>query len=626
MNTSLALPRAPLVLLSVLSVGLALAGCGDLPDVASCSESTPCASGAWCRSGQCVANAAPVAVIEPPDSAGSNRPLLFRGAASHDDDPGDAVSAWSWKASAPPGTSGCEPLPATGNAADFSVVFPCPGEQEVSLSVQDSMGATSAARTLRVRVAATLDPPVAAVGPLLSIEHRCSGVPLSCTPWDGVSTEIALSATATGPAGVTFAYRWSVELPPELAGLPAPAVTFTPGESVADPGVRIETAGTAIAGRYTFVVAVTDSRGMVAVGRQQVDVGNRPPGISGGGRVLLPHGFDAATGRFVATGETPAASWSDPDGDPVTPLGFTSTRSGDGGNVFDVQGLGDRARITVVVPYVTPSDAGLLIGPGVSRRVDLIVADVNGARASTGWDVEVTNRPPRLVAPVAVASVDHGYEEAFLRYSAQAGLSTWVDDDGDPLLHSVGGDPSCVDVVGRQGTAWVTCSTPFTGRPDPGRLVGNHPLTVSAADPFETGPAQATALEVRNRAPRITVPRLPMEMSCVVDRFTCCAPSGEKGLCAEYDFRYVETAQAAPVVVDDDGDPLDLSAVAAGGCLAAGAVAQPCSGAACDPVLTMCNVVSGCGARFPGGGLSVSASDGAASVAGSIDVVGTCLP
>ncbi len=622
MNTSLALPRA----LVLLSVGLAVAGCGDLPDIASCSESTPCPSGAWCRSGQCVANAAPIAVIEPPDSAGSSRPLLFRGTASHDDDPGDAVSAWSWRASAPPGTSGCEPLPATGTAADFSVVFPCPGEHEVSLSVQDSMGATSAARTLLVRVAATLDPPVAAVGPLLAIEHRCSGAPLSCTPWDGVSPEVALSATATGPAGVTFTYRWSVELPPELAGLTAPTVTFTPGESAAEPRVRIETAGTAIAGRYTFVVAVTDSRGMVAVGRQHVDVGNRPPGISGGGRVLLPHGFDAATGRFVATGETPAASWSDPDGDPVTPLGFTSTRSGDGGNVFDVQGLVDRAQITVVVPYATPSDAGLLIGPGVSRKVELIVADVNGARASTSWDVEVTNRPPRLTVPVATASMDHAYDAVSRRYVAQAGLSTWVDDDGDPLLLSVGGDPSCTDVEGRQGTAWVTCSTPFTGRPDPGRLIGSHPLTVSAADPFEAGPAQATALEVRNRAPRLSAQRLPMEMSCVVDRFTCCAPSGEKGTCGEYDYKYVEIARTVPVVVDDDGDPLDLSAVAAGGCLAAGAVAQPCSGTACDPVLTMCNVVAGCGARFPGGGLSVSASDGAASVAGSIDVVGTCPP
>ena len=75
---------------------------------------TPCPAGAWCRSGQCVANAPPVAVIEAPAAPGTNRPLLLRGGASRDDDPGDSVSAWSWRASPPPGTTGCEPLPGQG--------------------------------------------------------------------------------------------------------------------------------------------------------------------------------------------------------------------------------------------------------------------------------------------------------------------------------------------------------------------------------------------------------------------------------------------------------------------------------------------------------------------------------
>ena len=574
-----------------------------------------------------MANAAPVAVIDPPDSVGSNRPLLFRGTASHDDDPGDAIAAWSWKASPPAGAPECEPFPGTGSGAEFSVVFPCAGEHEISLAVVDSMGLESAIRTLRVRVEATIDPPLLAVGGDRSVEHLCSGAPLSCTPWDGLSQEVALSAAATGPAGVAFTYRWSVELPPELSAQAVPSVKFSPGEAAAVPRVRIETAGTAIAGRYTFVVAATDSRGMVAVGRQRIDVGNRPPVVSGGGSISLPHGYDATTGRFVATGETPAATWSDPDGDPVTPLGYTSSRSGDGGNVFDVQGLVDRARITVVVPYAEPSDAALLIGPGVSRRVELVVTDVNGARASAGWDVEVTNRPPRLAAPVATASVDHTYEAPFQRYAAQAPLSTWVDDDGDPLLLSVGGDPTCLDVVERQGTAWVTCSIPFTGRPDPGPLLGNHLLTIAAADPFEAGPSQATTLEVRNRIPRLSSAQpITMEMPCVDDRSTCCTPGVEKSVCYEYDVQFLEAAQAITVVVDDDGDPVDLSAIAAGDCLSAGPVTQPCSGAACDPVLTLCAVRSVCGEWLPRGQLAVSASDGVGSVTGSIVVDGICRP
>jgi hypothetical protein len=565
-------------------------------------------------------------VIEPPSAAGSNRPLLFRGAGSRDDDPGDSIAAGSWKARPPAGSTGCEPLPGTGAGADFSVVFPCAGDHEVALTVLDSMGLESAVRTLRFRVEPTLDPPLLTAGLDVSSGHRCGGTPISCTPWDGVSAEVGLSAAGTGPAGVSFTYRWTVELPPELAHQPAPRITFSPGDTSAEPTVRIETSGTAISGRYAFVVAATDSRGMVAVGRQRVDVGNRPPVLSEGGRVLLPHGYDAASARFVATGDTPVATWSDPDGDPVTPLGFTSSRSGDGGSVFDVQGLGDHARVTVVVPFTKPADAALLIGPGVSRRVELIVADANGARASAGWDVEVTNRAPRLAAAVATASVDHTYEASFQRYAAQAALSTWVDDDGDPLLPSVGDDPACAEVVERQGTAWVTCSAPFTGRPDPGRLVGVHALATSVSDPFGNGPSQETRLEIRNRPPRLAVLQVGMEMPCVADRLTCCTQDPQKGTCAEHDFQFLQTSATTSVVVDDDGDPLDLATVASGGCLSAAAVAQPCAGAACVPVVTMCGNRWACAAWLPLGALSVTAGDGLANVAGTIDFLGTCRP
>ena len=622
MGTCLARLRAPLVF---VTFALVLAGCGDLPSPAACSASTPCPSGSWCRSGSCVANAPPVAVIDPPSTAGSNRPLLFRGTGSLDDDPGDTIAAWSWKATPPAGSTGCEPLPGTGASADFSVVFPCAGDHEISLGVVDTMGLPSAVRTLRLRVEPTLDPPLLTAGLDVSTGHRCGGTPISCTPWDGVSAEVGLAAAGSGPSGVTFTYRWTVELPPELAQQPVPRITFSPDDTSAEPAVRIESSGTAISGRYTFVVAATDSRGMVAVGRQRVDVGNRPPVLSGGGRVLLPHGYDAASARFVATGETPVATWSDPDGDPVTPLGFTSSRSGDGGSVLDVQGLGDHARVTVVVPFTKPSDAGLLIGPGVSRRVELIVADANGARASAGWDVEVTNRPPRLAVAVATVSVDHGYEAPFQRYAAQAALSTWVDDDGDPLLPSAGGDPACTEVVERQGTAWVTCSTPFTGRPDPGRLVGARALTTSVADPFVAGPSQETLLEIRNRPPRLVVRDLTVVMPCAADRTFCCSVE-PKGICPEFNLRFVATSVTTPVVVDDDGDPLDLSTAATGGCLSAAAVAAPCVGAACDPVLTMCGDSWACGAWVPTGGLSVSAGDGLASITGTVDVLGSCPP
>jgi hypothetical protein len=506
------------------------------------------------------------------------------------------------------------------------VVFPCAGDHEISLTVTDTQGASSAPRTIHLKVEPTVDPPRLAAGPDIVVGHRCAGAPLACTPWDGTSGEVSLTAAGEVPAGVSFSYRWTVELPAELASQTAPRITFTPAETAAEPRVRIETSGTAISGRYTFVVVLTDSRGMVAVARQRVDVGNRPPVLTGGGPVLLAHGYEPGTRRFVASGETTPASFADPDGDPVTSLGFTATHAGDGGAVFDAQDQGDRARLTVVVPYEKPADASRLIGPTVSRRVELVVADVNGARASASWEVTVANRAPRLAVAVPATSVDHTFESAAARYAAQAALSTWVDDDGDPLVLAVSGDARCADLAERQGTAWVTCSAPFTGRPDPGGLVGTRLLAVAVRDPFEAGPGQETRLEVRNRPPRLAGTQVTLAMTCNPDRFTCCTTDPGKGSCSEHDFTWVETSAATPVAVDDDGDPLDVSVSAAGGCLAAAPVAGACTGAACDPVLTMCGNRWSCGEFLPVGTLAVSAGDGLAASAGTFTVDAVCRP
>jgi hypothetical protein len=572
-----------------------------------------------------VANAPPVAIIEAPASPGTNRPHLLQGGSSRDDDPGDAVTTWSWKISPPPGTTACEPLPAQGSGPELSVLFPCAGDHAVTLTVADTQGLASSPRTIHLAVEPTIDPPRLTAGADVVVPHRCAGTPLACTPWDGSASDVALTAAGEVPAGVSFSYRWSVELPAELAAQAAPRITFTPSEAAAEPRVRIETSGTAIAGRYTFVVLLTDSRGMVAVARQRIDVTNRPPVLTGGGAVILPHGYEPATRRFVASGETGPATWSDPDGDPVTSLGYVATHAGDGGAVFDAQEQGDRARLTVVVPYEKPADAARLIGPSVSRRVDLAVADANGARAATSWEVTVANRAPRLAAAVPATSVDHTFEAAAARYAAQAALSTWVDDDGDPLALSVSGDARCPELVERQGTAWVTCSAPFSGRPDPGGLVGTRVLAVAARDPFEAGPGQETRLEVRNRPPRLAATQITLAMTCKPDR-TCCTTDPGKGNCSEYDFIWVETSAAAAVAVDDDGDPLDVAVAAAGGCLTAAPVAGACTGSACDPMLTLCGDRWACGAFLPDGSLAVSAGDGLAAVAGTVTVQATCRP
>ena len=620
MYTNPALSRASF-LVSLLAA--LLAGCGDLPTPRTCSSGAPCSAGSWCRSGVCVANAPPVALIETPASPFSNRPVLFRGGGSHDVDPGDAVASWAWKASAPAGTSGCEPLPASGSGADFTVVFPCGGDHDLSLTVTDSLGLVGAERTVRVHVEATLDPPMLFVAPDISVDHRCSGAPLACTSWNDLSSSIGLFATGIAPPGASFTFRWSVELPPELASQPPPRVIFTPDETAAAPRVLIETAGTAIAGRYTFVVAATDSRAMVAVGRQRVDVGNRPPVVSGGGTVALPHAYEAATGIFVAAGNTPTATWTDPDGDPITLVGFSSSRTGDGGNVFDLQGQGDHARLTVVVPYTRPGDAAFLIGPEVRRHVDLIVADVNGARGAAGWDVTISNRAPRLVTAVPIASVDHSFEVAAQRYAAQAALSSWVDDDGDPVEFSSSGDPLCLDLANRQGTAWVTCSLAYAGRPAAASFAGTRSIRVAARDPFEPGPSQDTTLEIRNRPPRPLAVNVEFFTSCTNTR-ACCEVDPETRACMEFKYRYDPVSMLVPLVVDDDGDPLDLTATASGTCLAVAGAPLSCDPGGCSFELSLCGDPSFCSRSKPGGSLALTASDGLGSLSSTVTVGDNC--
>jgi hypothetical protein len=620
LDIGVALSRAS-ILASLLAA--LLAGCGDLPTPRTCSSGATCSAGSWCRSGQCVANAPPEALIEVPPSAGSNRPVTFRGGGSHDIDPGDSVTSWAWKTSAPAGTTGCEPLPATGSGADFTVVFPCGGDHDLSLTVTDSLGLAGAERTVRVHVEATLDPPALFVAPDLSVDHLCSGAPLSCTPWNGISSSIGLSATGIAPPGATFTFRWSVELPPQLASQPPPRVTFTPDETAAEPKVLIETAGTAIAGRYTFAVAATDSRGMVAVGRQRVDVGNRPPVVSGGGAIALSHAYEAATRSFVAAGNTPATTWTDPDGDPVGLVGFSSSRSGDGGNVFDVQGQGDHARLTVVVPYTRPGDAAFLLGPDVRRHVDLVVADVNGARGAAGWDVTISNRAPRLATAVTSVSVDHSFESAAQRYAAQAALSSWVDDDGDPIELSGSGDPLCLDVANRQGTAWVTCSLAYPGRPAVASFAGTRSILVAARDPFEDGPSQATTLEIRNRPPR--------PLAAFVEFFTSCAKNGgcceidpETRTCMEFTYRYDPASMVVPLVVDDDGDPLDLAATSSAPCLTVAAGPPGCGPGGCSFELSLCGNPSVCSRSTTVASLALSASDGLGSLSTVVGIDDNC--
>ena len=253
----------------------------------------------------------------------------------------------------------------------------------------------------------------------------------------------------------------------------------------------------------------------------------------------------------------------------------------------------------------------------------LVVADVNGARGTAGWDVTISNRAPRLATAVPTASVDHSFETAAQRYAAQAALSSWVDDDGDPLEFSSSGDPLCVDTANRQGTAWVTCSLAYPGRPAVASFAGTRSIRVAARDPFEPGPSQDTSLEIRNRPPRPLAFSVEFVTGCTKTS-ACCEFDVETRTCLDFKYRYDPVSMIVPLVVDDDGDPLDLAVAPSGTCLAVGGAPPSCGPEGCSLELSLCGDPSYC-SRFKAGGMfTLAASDGLGSMSTNVGVGSTC--
>jgi hypothetical protein len=619
-------------LLLAASFAAVAGACGSLPAGRNCAVRSDCPPDAHCRAGVCVADRPPVAVITAPASPRSNLLLSFGAHASHDPDPGDAVSAYAWGVRpAGPVDAACEPMMGSArDLAEVTVLFPCGGEFEVSLVVKDSLGLESAPAVRRILVDASTDPPHVVVGADGMRDHHCTGTPLRCTMWDGAGDAFLLSAQASGPLGVTFRYHWSATPPPELAGQPAPRVIFFPGPDAEAPAVQVETDGTAIAGDWRFDVVATDSRGMADAAHQRVRIANRPPVVTGGGTVVVHHAYDPALRRFTAWGTTPPAAWSDPDGDPVTPLGVAFGHSGDGpGATFGGVDLGDRAQFTIAVPHGATGSPAFLTGPGATRVVDFPVADANGARASARWAVEVDNRLPRLESAVPALAVPHAYDAAGVRYVAQAALSTWVDDDGDPLVPSVSGDARCAEVsaegrvvgAASRARAVVGCALPYPGVPAVEALAGGHDLMVTMSDPWGAGPAQASHVEIGNRAPRLLATSVMLVASCTP--IGACCDDGLALGCRAHEVVMAPSSGEARLVVDDDGDPLALG-LPGGSCLSATAPAQPCPAEGCAVALALCGGPLQCGAFAPSGVLGLTASDGLGRLEGSVAVDAAC--
>jgi len=614
------------------ALAAALAACGEVPAPRRCASAADCATDARCIQEVCVADAPPVAVITAPPSFLSNVSYVFGSSGSYDPDAGDAVASRQW--SLTPAQAPCPASPDAAATEALAVVFPCAGSFDVKLVVTDQLGVPSAPRVLRVLVTQSVDPPAVTVGPDLVLGHRCAGDPLLCTPLDeSQATTFALSASASGPAAGAFGYRWRSQLPPALEGKAPPTVTFSPDDASPAPVVSVETQGTAVAGPWEFVVEATDSRGLVAVGTQRVTIGNRPPEVQGAGAPLIevPHVFSpsapgAVTGTMAALGTTPIVAVADPDGDPLE-AAFSSSHSGDGTNAFLMQDLGDRASFSVVVLYGGPADGAFLIGPGVSRAIAFTATDVNGGGATATWEIRVTNRPPRVVAPVTALEVPHAFDAGGSRYRATAALATFADDDGDPLSLDAGtGDPICAGARLSPATpaaAEVECSVRYAGTPAANAIAGLHAVTATVRDAWAAAPA-ATNLTIGNRAPRLGATSISLTPGC--SQGSCCDFDPVDKVCLAYYWTQAATTASMPSpVIDDDGDPVLVSYAVSGTCLSVSPASELCGPVGCSSLtLSLCGRPRTCSATSASGDVSTTMTDGDLSAAAVFRVAASC--
>ncbi|HET7752846.1 MAG TPA: hypothetical protein VFK85_02965 [Anaeromyxobacteraceae bacterium] len=540
----------PLGAAALVAVVLAACSGASPPEPLACTERSQCAADAFCRAGSCVRSAPPVARIAAlaTDAPRVNRVLAFDASASADPDAEDRVVAFAWRTQRV--SAACDPSVVEANAAAYRVLFPCTGEFRVEVAVTDSTGVESAPAALVLNVAADeVAAPVVRTGAALTLDHRCEGTPLVCTPLgEAGATSFALSSIAAGGRG-ELAQRWTATQPD---GSPAPpSLTFS-DRAAAAPTVALRTSGP-ISGTWTFRIVATDADGRSAVGEQKVTIANRAPVLSQPlGEVAVHHVHDPADGSYRAEGSV-AAAFVDPDGDPVS-VRFTAEATGDGGHGISIEPDGSFA---IRIPSSEPQH---LIGDEVTRRAVVEADDGNGAPVRLAVPILVQNRAPRIAVARSLATVPHTYDAVRRVYTASTTLSDYVDDDGDPILPGSVFEliPAGCSAIALSGpTLGLTCEVPLSTVAALSTLVRSHVLDVTVQDPWAHSVRATAKLEVTNQPPRFTGSGAALNSSYT--QGACCWWDDYEDECGAWPRLYQDGNGSFSGVGDPDGDPLDVT-------------------------------------------------------------------
>jgi hypothetical protein len=583
-------------------------GCGHLaaPSAAGCSSDEQCSADARCTAHACIANQPPVADFAVSGDLSASSVVTLDGSSSHDPDAGDAIASYSWSITAD--GAPCTAPAVAGAARTAQVRFACAGRYQVRLSVFDAKGAEGSPVSRAVDILPRRGGALVSAGPDQAVDHACAGSPLRCT------TATAVQLTAAVAAGSAVAFRWSVQ---PSAGRLLDAhrrVEFSPDESAQSPTVVIETDGTAISGDWVFRVEVLDAVGVVDEDETRVSVGNRPPVVKGGPAGPFDHAYVAEGQVFVAAGSFPVEA-EDPDGDPVTRQ-VTFHHTGDGGAAFQGEDLGAAVRFSAVVPRQAPSDALFVAGAaGLDRSVEVAATDVNGGAATTTYSVAIGDRPPMLLRS-AFRTSPHWYDAASRRYLADADLGQFADPDGDPLDFAVTADAECGSfAVDSLGTVLLRCARAFAGTASLPGFLAVRGATVTASDPWGTF-STYSSFRISNRSPVAPTTRFTPQVAC--------QPWAVPLLCptlgtyrTDGNLFPAATVYAPSGASDPDGDPLDVLPTANG-------VAGACPTGLDCKITVLLPEARSCSSEPPDLNVPFTASDGVASVAGSVLVDPRC--
>jgi hypothetical protein len=490
----------------LLPLALLLDACGVPGEaVRGCVDDTQCGPGALCVQSACVTNRPPVVTLQLPPAPSTHR-VLFLDAIATDPDAGDTISSLAWTITPVGAACQAEPEPSTG--ARLELVFWCTGTYEVAVVATDRHGSSSAAARQLVDVAPTSGAPVVTAGPGLQVDHACGGTPFACRPATaGHPVSLPLSAAVSDPAGSATAARWRL-VPPAGADSRA-TVTYANGETSLSTEAWLETPGGGIAGSWRFRLRATNQAGLVGQAEQLVEVGNRPPLLTGQ-PFPIDHLF--RDGAYLASG-TLALPATDPDGDPLS-LTVVLEETGADGCVSHL-GPVSGGSVTFDTRCVDPAR---LIGLA-TRSLRVSAADGNGAATEASFQIQIGNRPPelRLASNPAGGQVGVGHSVGACPDGSgscfiAAGSATFavVDPDGDPVTSprvaatwAPGLTASMGEATTANGVTTFRFATALAAPAEFRAVDGTSPfsLVATSADPFGASGTLGVPVTISNRPP-----------------------------------------------------------------------------------------------------------------------------